>query len=215
MRATLALMAEGPRRVRRLCGGGGGGGAGLRFNAQVRHKKSSLPRGPFDNDTAADFADDLDDAAAEERENLIRGVGLPPERCPQAAPSRFGDRERSRTSCVRRVRRPSAVSPTARGGVSSGDGPSGAAALRPPSDGRGGRPDRRPRAGALPQAAPGPVGRRSTKTGAGNVNRSATDQDTDRAGGRTSRPPRISCGCAGSRSDRPTPRCSAGPPPHP
>ncbi|MEU1413072.1 DUF4259 domain-containing protein [Streptomyces sp. NPDC046994] len=46
----------------------------LRFNAQVRHKKSSLPRGPFDNDTAADFADDLDDAAAEKRENLIRGV---------------------------------------------------------------------------------------------------------------------------------------------
>ncbi|MGW2551142.1 DUF4259 domain-containing protein [Streptomyces sp. NPDC001635] len=30
--------------------------------------------GPFDNDTAADFADDLDDAAVEERENLIRKV---------------------------------------------------------------------------------------------------------------------------------------------
>ncbi|MEU1597885.1 DUF4259 domain-containing protein [Streptomyces sp. NPDC005708] len=30
--------------------------------------------GPFDNDTAADFADDLDDAAAAERAALIRGV---------------------------------------------------------------------------------------------------------------------------------------------
>lgn len=30
--------------------------------------------GPFDNDTAADFANDLDDAAAGEREALIRGV---------------------------------------------------------------------------------------------------------------------------------------------
>ncbi|MFJ6118215.1 DUF4259 domain-containing protein [Streptomyces sp. NPDC092129] len=31
-------------------------------------------RGPFDNDTAADLANDLDDAAVEERENLIRKV---------------------------------------------------------------------------------------------------------------------------------------------
>ncbi|MEE1830502.1 DUF4259 domain-containing protein [Streptomyces sp. SP17KL33] len=30
--------------------------------------------GPFDNDTAADFAGDLDDAKSEEREALIRGV---------------------------------------------------------------------------------------------------------------------------------------------
>ncbi|MDQ0766707.1 hypothetical protein QF027_009342 [Streptomyces canus] len=30
--------------------------------------------GPFDNDAAADFADDLDDAGPEEREALIRGV---------------------------------------------------------------------------------------------------------------------------------------------
>ncbi|WP_232795215.1 DUF4259 domain-containing protein [Kitasatospora sp. NRRL B-11411] len=30
--------------------------------------------GPFDNDTAADFANALDDAGAEEREALIRGV---------------------------------------------------------------------------------------------------------------------------------------------
>ncbi|MFE7563292.1 DUF4259 domain-containing protein [Kitasatospora sp. NPDC057500] len=30
--------------------------------------------GPFDNDTAADFADDLDEAALEEREAMIRGV---------------------------------------------------------------------------------------------------------------------------------------------
>ncbi|MFF3958561.1 DUF4259 domain-containing protein [Streptomyces sp. NPDC001890] len=30
--------------------------------------------GPFDNDTAADFADALDDAEPEEREALIRGV---------------------------------------------------------------------------------------------------------------------------------------------
>ncbi|MFC8448171.1 DUF4259 domain-containing protein [Kitasatospora sp. NPDC057223] len=30
--------------------------------------------GPFDNDTAADFANTLDDAGAEEREALIRGV---------------------------------------------------------------------------------------------------------------------------------------------
>ncbi|MFB7290797.1 DUF4259 domain-containing protein [Actinacidiphila glaucinigra] len=30
--------------------------------------------GPFDNDTAADFADALDDAKPEEREALIRGV---------------------------------------------------------------------------------------------------------------------------------------------
>jgi hypothetical protein len=30
--------------------------------------------GPFDNDAAADFADDLDDAKPEEREALIRGV---------------------------------------------------------------------------------------------------------------------------------------------
>ncbi|MFJ9724732.1 DUF4259 domain-containing protein [Streptomyces sp. NPDC101209] len=30
--------------------------------------------GPFDNDTAADFADCLDDARPEERERLIRGV---------------------------------------------------------------------------------------------------------------------------------------------
>ncbi|MEU9395373.1 DUF4259 domain-containing protein [Streptomyces sp. NPDC048324] len=30
--------------------------------------------GPFDNDTAADFADCLDDARPEEREGLIRGV---------------------------------------------------------------------------------------------------------------------------------------------
>jgi hypothetical protein len=29
---------------------------------------------PFDNDTAADFADDLDEAALEEREAVIRGV---------------------------------------------------------------------------------------------------------------------------------------------
>ncbi|MFD0343314.1 DUF4259 domain-containing protein [Streptomyces sp. NPDC127117] len=30
--------------------------------------------GPFDNDTAADFADDLDEAAVEEREPMIRRV---------------------------------------------------------------------------------------------------------------------------------------------
>ncbi|WP_257139411.1 DUF4259 domain-containing protein [Streptomyces sp. or20] len=30
--------------------------------------------GPFDNDTAADFADELDEAAREEREAMIRGV---------------------------------------------------------------------------------------------------------------------------------------------
>ncbi|WP_404950859.1 DUF4259 domain-containing protein [Streptomyces sp. ARC12] len=30
--------------------------------------------GPFDNDTAADFADELDEAAPEEREAMIRGV---------------------------------------------------------------------------------------------------------------------------------------------
>ncbi|WP_329293340.1 DUF4259 domain-containing protein [Streptomyces sp. NBC_01455] len=30
--------------------------------------------GPFDNDTAADFAGDLDEAALEEREAMIRGV---------------------------------------------------------------------------------------------------------------------------------------------
>ncbi|MFG3399226.1 DUF4259 domain-containing protein [Streptomyces parvus] len=30
--------------------------------------------GPFDNDTAADFADELDEAALEEREAMIRGV---------------------------------------------------------------------------------------------------------------------------------------------
>ncbi|MFB8070173.1 DUF4259 domain-containing protein [Streptomyces californicus] len=30
--------------------------------------------GPFDNDTAADFADDLDEAAPDEREAMIRGV---------------------------------------------------------------------------------------------------------------------------------------------
>jgi hypothetical protein len=30
--------------------------------------------GPFDNDTAADFADELDEAALEEREAIIRGV---------------------------------------------------------------------------------------------------------------------------------------------
>ncbi|MFB7312196.1 DUF4259 domain-containing protein [Streptomyces sp. NPDC056192] len=30
--------------------------------------------GPFDNDTAADFGGDLDDAALEERESMIRGV---------------------------------------------------------------------------------------------------------------------------------------------
>ncbi|WP_373024687.1 DUF4259 domain-containing protein [Streptomyces yangpuensis] len=30
--------------------------------------------GPFDNDTAADFGGDLDEAAREERKPLIRGV---------------------------------------------------------------------------------------------------------------------------------------------
>ncbi|WP_371094785.1 DUF4259 domain-containing protein [Streptomyces sanglieri] len=30
--------------------------------------------GPFDNDTAADFGGDLDEAASEERESMIRGV---------------------------------------------------------------------------------------------------------------------------------------------
>ncbi|MDT7843393.1 DUF4259 domain-containing protein [Streptomyces justiciae] len=30
--------------------------------------------GPFDNDSAADFADDLDDAKLEDREALIRGI---------------------------------------------------------------------------------------------------------------------------------------------
>ncbi|MFC8011007.1 DUF4259 domain-containing protein [Streptomyces cinereoruber] len=30
--------------------------------------------GPFDNDTAADFCDDLDEAAAGEREGLVRGI---------------------------------------------------------------------------------------------------------------------------------------------
>jgi hypothetical protein len=30
--------------------------------------------GPFDNDTAADFANDLDDASLAEREELVRGV---------------------------------------------------------------------------------------------------------------------------------------------
>ncbi|MFF1839550.1 DUF4259 domain-containing protein [Streptomyces sp. NPDC058231] len=30
--------------------------------------------GPFDNDTAADFGGDLDDAASEERESMIRGA---------------------------------------------------------------------------------------------------------------------------------------------
>ncbi|MFD7671947.1 DUF4259 domain-containing protein [Streptomyces anulatus] len=30
--------------------------------------------GPFDNDTAADFGDDLDEAAREERESIIRAV---------------------------------------------------------------------------------------------------------------------------------------------
>ncbi|MFD7300862.1 DUF4259 domain-containing protein [Streptomyces pharetrae] len=30
--------------------------------------------GPFDNDTAADFAGDLDEAAVEDRESMIRGV---------------------------------------------------------------------------------------------------------------------------------------------
>lgn len=30
--------------------------------------------GPFDNDTAADFADDLDEAAVEERESMVRGA---------------------------------------------------------------------------------------------------------------------------------------------
>lgn len=30
--------------------------------------------GPFDNDTAADFSNTLDDAGPEERETLIRGV---------------------------------------------------------------------------------------------------------------------------------------------
>ncbi|QTA36829.1 hypothetical protein JHY03_70450 (plasmid) [Streptomyces sp. CA-256286] len=30
--------------------------------------------GPFDNDTAADFAGDLDETALEEREAMIRGV---------------------------------------------------------------------------------------------------------------------------------------------
>ncbi|MEU7737637.1 DUF4259 domain-containing protein [Streptomyces griseus] len=30
--------------------------------------------GPFDNDTAADFADELDEAAREDREAMIRGV---------------------------------------------------------------------------------------------------------------------------------------------
>ncbi|MEU6489776.1 DUF4259 domain-containing protein [Streptomyces sp. NPDC046984] len=193
-------MAEGPRRVRRLCGAGGGGGAGLRFNAQVRHKKSSLPRGPFDNDTAADFADDLDDAAAEKRENLIRGVGLPPERCPQGlhrgsvTGSGVSEGTTGRQQRRRTVRSRCASTTERRTRWAAGQTPT----------------RRRP-----PTSRPGPVGRRSTKTGADNVNRSATDQDTDRARGRTSRPPRISCGCAGSRSDRPTPRCSAGPPPHP
>ncbi|MEU7279611.1 DUF4259 domain-containing protein [Streptomyces sp. NPDC045431] len=32
--------------------------------------------GPFDSDTAADFADDLDEAAEDEREGLIRGALL-------------------------------------------------------------------------------------------------------------------------------------------
>ncbi|MEW1637520.1 DUF4259 domain-containing protein [Streptomyces sp. NPDC093801] len=30
--------------------------------------------GPFDNDTAADFCDDLDEAAAGEREGIVRGI---------------------------------------------------------------------------------------------------------------------------------------------
>ncbi|WP_404951347.1 DUF4259 domain-containing protein [Streptomyces sp. ARC12] len=30
--------------------------------------------GPFDNDTAADFGDDLDEAAREERESIIQAV---------------------------------------------------------------------------------------------------------------------------------------------
>ncbi|MFK4221392.1 DUF4259 domain-containing protein [Streptomyces sp. NPDC020880] len=30
--------------------------------------------GPFDNDTAADFGDDLDEAAADEREDMVRSV---------------------------------------------------------------------------------------------------------------------------------------------
>jgi hypothetical protein len=30
--------------------------------------------GPFDNDDAADFAGDLDDAASDERENLVRST---------------------------------------------------------------------------------------------------------------------------------------------
>ena len=30
--------------------------------------------GPFDNDTAADFAGDLDDALPDEREAIVRGV---------------------------------------------------------------------------------------------------------------------------------------------
>ncbi|MER6487200.1 DUF4259 domain-containing protein [Streptomyces virginiae] len=37
-------------------------------------RRGHLGIGPFDNDTAADFAGDLDEAALEEREAMIRGV---------------------------------------------------------------------------------------------------------------------------------------------